>query len=92
MRARRRSMLMTKTKKKRRAECKSKFCRGRILWFNPRSGRGCIVRDDDQGDCFVHANALCEPLQRFQGGDVVAFEVDKTGRSPKAVNVRLIKR
>ena len=63
---------------------------GRLLWFNQRTGHGCIVRDDGMGDCFVHANAIQEAFYIFKGGEEVQFEIEKTNMGPRAINVRLV--
>ncbi len=64
--------------------------RGTVKWFNDKKGFG-FVHQDDGPDCFVHYSSILEKGHKtLEEGDVVAFEVENSGKGPKAVNVRKV--
>ncbi|PIQ86007.1 MAG: hypothetical protein COV74_06470 [Candidatus Omnitrophica bacterium CG11_big_fil_rev_8_21_14_0_20_45_26] len=68
----------------------TKLFRGRLLWFNPNTRCGCIVRADGKGDCYIDPNAFFESLQFLREGEEVQFEID--ARTHKAINLKAVKR
>lgn len=64
--------------------------RGRLLWFNSRTGAGCIVREDGAGDCFIDKTCLRPPFQVLRAGEDVQFEIHP--QTKKAINIEVLKR
>ncbi len=62
--------------------------RGRVKWFSVNKGYGFISRDDGSSDCFVHYSGIEGPFYYVRIGEEVEFELKKTHRGIKAVNVR----
>ncbi len=62
---------------------------GTVKWFNDQKGFGFIVRDDGQGDVFVHYSEIQgEGFRSLAEGDKVEFEVVQGDKGPAAKNVR----
>merc|ERR1712048_79537 len=61
---------------------------GTVKWFDSAKGFGFIIRDDGEGDIFVHHSAIhAQGFRTLGDGEPVEFEiVDDNGR-PKAANV-----
>jgi CspA family cold shock protein len=60
---------------------------GRVKFFNESKGFGFLVRDDG-GDVFVHRTDLRPSMQLFEG-QAVTFNVEKTSRGWRAMNIAL---
>ena len=52
----------------------SNILKGKVKWFNGKTGYGFIEREDGEKDCFVHASAVREAGLRFLNeNDVCEF-------------------
>ncbi len=61
---------------------------GRVKWFDSRKGYGFIQLEDGSGDVFVHFSDIeGEGYKTLEEGQRVKFDVEKTGKGPKAVHV-----
>jgi len=60
--------------------------KGKVKFFNDLKGFGFITGDDSK-DYFVHTSGLAEGV-RLNNEDAVVFDVEKTDRGFKAVNVK----
>ena len=64
---------------------------GTVKWFNDSKGFGFIANDDGSGDAFAHFSAIVsEGFKTLAEGDKVEFDVEKSDKGPKAVNIRKI--
>ncbi|TLX17014.1 cold-shock protein [Rhizobium sp. MHM7A] len=66
---------------------------GTVKFFNVDKGFGFITPDGGAKDVFVHISALqASGIQSVKDGQKLTFETepDRTGKGPKAVNLRLI--
>ncbi|MEF3244586.1 MAG: cold-shock protein [Caldisericaceae bacterium] len=64
---------------------------GTVKWFNAQKGFGFIVPDDGSKDLFVHfSSILSNGFKALREGDKVEYEVEKTDKGAKAINVRVI--
>jgi CspA family cold shock protein len=62
--------------------------KGKVKWYNARKGFG-FIEGEDEKDVFVHNTAL--PIGVYlDEGDQVEFEIEKSDRGPKAVNIKKI--
>ncbi|MFU2158095.1 MAG: cold-shock protein [Caldisericum exile] len=65
--------------------------RGTVKWFNAQKGFGFIVPDDGSKDLFVHYSSIkANGFRSLKEGDKVEYEVEKTDKGAKAVNVTII--
>ena len=62
---------------------------GKIKWFNADKGFGFIAQNDSNQDVFVHWTAVegLDNYEEMREGEVVSFEIEKTDRGLRAVNV-----
>ncbi len=61
---------------------------GRVKWFDSRKGYGFIQLEDGSGDVFVHFSDIDgEGYRTLEEGQRVKFDIEKTGKGPKAVHV-----
>jgi CspA family cold shock protein len=66
---------------------------GTVKFFSIERGFGFLIRDDGQGDAFVHRSALTDGRESLSQDQRVTFDMGedkKTGR-PCAVNVTVLK-
>jgi len=62
---------------------------GSIKFFNVDRGFGFIKRDDGKGDVFVHIKDLRKTgIETVDEGDELSFEIEKTEKGWRAVNVK----
>jgi len=62
---------------------------GRIVKWTDERGFGFILPEEGGDTVFVHISGFLPGGRRPAEGDVVYFEIDRSGRRTKAVNVRL---
>ncbi len=60
---------------------------GTVKWFNESKGFGFITREDGE-DVFVHHTSISgSGFKSLSEGQAVSFDVEKTPKGPRAVNV-----
>jgi CspA family cold shock protein len=64
---------------------------GRVKFFNEAKGFGFILRDDGSGDVFVHRTDLPGDVNFLYEGQTVTFDIDRTSRGLRAVNIVVVK-
>ena len=63
------------------------MARGTVKWFNESKGFGFIARDDGD-DVFVHHTSVTgSGFKTLSEGQAVTFDVEKTAKGLRAVNV-----
>ena len=61
--------------------------KGTVKWFNDSKGFGFISREDGD-DIFVHHTSISgSGFKSLSEGQAVTFEVEKTPKGPRAINV-----
>ena len=61
--------------------------KGTVKWFNESKGFGFIAREDGE-DVFVHHTSISgSGFKSLTEGQAVTFDVEKTPKGPRAVNV-----
>ena len=61
--------------------------KGTVKWFNARKGFG-FIQVEKGNDVFVHRNDLNLEIE-LNENDKVEFEIEKSDRGPKAINVKI---
>ena len=63
------------------------MAKGTVKWFNDAKGFGFISREDGD-DIFVHHTSISgSGFKSLSEGQAVTFEVEKTPKGPRAINV-----
>ena len=63
------------------------MAKGTVKWFNDSKGFGFISREDGD-DIFVHHTSISgSGFKSLSEGQAVTFEVEKTPKGPRAINV-----
>ena len=64
--------------------------KGTVKWFNDSKGFGFISREDGD-DIFVHHTSISgSGFKSLSEGQAVTFDVEKTPKGPRAVNVVVV--
>jgi CspA family cold shock protein len=64
--------------------------KGTVKWFNDSKGFGFISREDGD-DIFVHHTSISgSGFKSLAEGQSVTFDVEKTPKGPRAVNVVVV--
>lgn len=67
------------------------MAQGKVKWFNDQKGFG-FISAEDGNDYFVHhTSILGEGFRTLKEGANVNFDIEKTDRGPRAVQVSVIK-
>ena len=60
---------------------------GTVKWFNDSKGYG-FITDEDNSDVFVHHTSIQgSGFKSLDQGDNVSFDIEKSPKGPKAINV-----
>ncbi len=63
---------------------------GVIKLYDPTTGAGIVVRDDDRTEVFLRPGALAGSVFRtLRQGQRITFAIDETDGTPFAIDVRL---
>jgi len=63
------------------------MAKGTVKWFNDAKGFGFISREDGD-DIFVHHTSISgSGFKSLSEGQAVTFDVEKTPKGPRAINV-----
>ena len=62
---------------------------GRIVWFDLKTGRGCVVCRDTLEDYLFDSKGVDSPSYFFHEGEEVLFEIEETKKGWWARNVCL---
>ncbi len=63
---------------------------GKVKWFSAEKGFGFINQDSSSQDVFVHWTSVegLEDYEELREGEPVEFEVERTPKGLKAINVK----
>ncbi len=63
---------------------------GVVKIYDPVTGAGVVVRDDDQSEVFLRPGALARSIFRtLRQGQRIVFEIEESDDRPFAKNVRM---
>ena len=65
--------------------------RGRVVWFNSKTGIGFVSNNDGSGDVFVHySNIISEGFKTLKAGQEVEFEFGTNHKGRQACAVQVV--
>ena len=67
------------------------MAQGKIKWFDPKKGYGCITPDDGSKDAFLHISALEKAgINQLEVGQAVTYELAEQRGKQSATEIKIV--